>query len=65
MKEPHVTILKRKDSILKDKEVTERKDVAYKEIEKVSNLFNLEDEIGKLKIYVPLSELIRNDQYKS
>lgn len=47
----------------KDKEVAEKKDVSHKEIEKLTNLFNLEVEVAKLKISIPLGELVRNDQY--
>jgi len=46
------------------KEKTEKKDVLAKEIEKVS-VFNLENEISKLKISIPLTELMKNNNYKS
>lgn len=43
---------------------TKRKDITSKEVEKQSNLFSLENEIPKLKITIPLTELVRNDNYK-
>ena len=39
-------------------------DVSTKEVEKVS-VFNLENEIAKLKISIPLTELMKNNNYKS
>jgi hypothetical protein len=46
------------------KEQSERKDVTSKEVEKYPNLFSLENEISKLKVSIPLTELVKNDQYK-
>ena len=43
---------------------TKRKDIAKKEVEKQSNIFSLENEISKLKIAIPLTELVRNDKCK-
>jgi len=45
------------------KEKKEKKDVSAKEVEKVS-VFNLENEIAKLKISIPLTELMKNSNYK-
>lgn len=42
----------------------EKKDIAAKEVEKKSNLFSLENEISKLKVSIPLTELVKNDKYK-
>lgn len=56
MKEPPDTILQQKENMPKDKEVAEKKDNSHKEIEKVTNIFNLEDEVAKLKISIPLGE---------
>ena len=42
----------------------EKKDVPAKEVEKVS-FFNLENAIAKLKISIPLIELMKNSNYKS
>jgi len=46
------------------KEKAEKKDVPAKEVDKVS-VFNLENEIAKLKISIPLTELMKNSNYKS
>jgi len=45
------------------KEKTEKKDVSAKEVEKTS-VFNLENEIAKLKVSIPLTELMKNNSYK-
>lgn len=45
------------------KEKTDKKDIRVKEVEKVSS-FNLESEIGKLKVSTPLAELVKNRNYK-
>lgn len=45
------------------KEKTENKDVSAKEVEKVS-VFNLENEIAKLKVSIHLTELMKNNNYK-
>lgn len=42
----------------------EKKDIAAKEVDKQSNLYSLENEISKLKVSIPLTELIKNDKYK-
>jgi len=46
------------------KDKMKKKDVPAKEVEKVS-VFNLENEIVKLKISIPLTELMNNSNYKS
>ena len=45
------------------KEKTEKKDPLVKEVEKAPS-FNLESEISKLKVSVPLTELVNNSVYK-
>lgn len=42
----------------------ERKDTTTKEVYKQSNLFSLENEISKLKVSIPLTELTKNEKYK-
>ena len=42
----------------------EKKDPPTKEVEKAPS-FNLENEISKLKVSVPLTELVKNSVYKS
>ena len=44
-------------------EKTKKKDVSAKEVEKIS-VFNLENEIAKLKVSIPLTELMKNNNYK-
>ena len=39
------------------------KQVAPIEVEKVNSKFNLQNELSKLKIYVPFNELLRNNEY--
>lgn len=46
------------------KEKMEKKDVLAKEVDKVL-VFNLENEIAKLNISIPLAELMKNNNYKS
>ena len=41
----------------------EKREVPVKEVEKIS-AFSLENEICKLKVAIPLTELVRNDKYK-
>ena len=45
------------------REKTEKKDVPAKEVDKTS-VFNLENEIAKLKVPIPLTELMKNSSYK-
>ena len=45
------------------REKAEKKDVPAKEIEK-NSAFSLENEISKLKVSIPLTELMRNNSYK-
>lgn len=45
------------------KEQTDKKDIGVKVVEKVS-YFNLESEIAKLKVSIPLTELVKNSNYK-
>lgn len=45
------------------KEKTDKRDIGVKEVEKVSS-FNLESEIAKLKVSIPLTELVKNNNYK-
>jgi hypothetical protein len=42
----------------------EGKDVNTREIEKIQPSFSLENEISKIKIYVPFNELLKNTGYK-
>ena len=42
----------------------ENNDMPYKQVEKHLNLFSLENEISKLKVSIPLTELIKIYQYK-
>lgn len=53
---------KSQQSIVKEK--TEKKDPPIKEVEKDPS-FNLENEISKLKVSVPLTESVNNSVYKS
>jgi len=46
------------------KEKIEKKDVPTKEVEKIS-VFNVENEIAKSKISIPLTKLMKNNNYKS
>ena len=46
------------------REKMEKKDPPIKEVEKAPS-FNLENEISKLKVSVPLTELLKNSVYKS
>lgn len=59
---------KKKDHIGKDtqKEDNLKKipDPSPKEIEKSQNLFNLENEIAKIKMYVPFNEILNNAEYR-
>ena len=41
------------------------RDTAVKYVDKQSNPFSLENEISKLKVSIPLTELVKNYQYKS
>ena len=34
------------------------------DVEKITSIFNLQNELSKLKIYVPSNELLRNNEYK-
>ena len=34
------------------------------DVEKVNSIFNLQNEISKLKISVPFNELLRNNEYR-
>ena len=34
------------------------------DVEKVTSIFNLQNELSKLKIYVPFNELLRNNEYR-
>jgi len=43
----------------------EKKDTNAKVVDKKSNLFILENEISKLKVSIPITELVKNDNYKS
>lgn len=55
------------DSHKKDqtsKDLLEKRDIIQKEIDKSSS-FNLETEISKLKVSIPLTELVKNSHYKS
>ena len=45
------------------REKDEKKDVLAKEVEKTS-IFSLENEIAKLKVSIPLTELMKNSSYK-
>jgi len=45
------------------KEKTEKKDAPLKEVEKTT-AFSLENEIAKLKVSIPLTELMKNSSYK-
>ena len=45
------------------REKAKKKDVPVKEVEKTS-VFNLESEIAKLKVSIPLTELMKNSSYK-
>jgi len=51
----------KKDSATKEQ--VDKKDIGVKEVEKVSS-FNLESEIAKLKVSIPLTELVKNNNYK-
>lgn len=42
----------------------ENKGITAKEVEKQSYLLSLENEISKLKVSIPLTELVKNDKYK-
>lgn len=59
---------KKKEQVVKDiqKEAYPKKvpDQTLKELEKVQSGFNLENEIAKIKIYVPFNELLKNIEYK-
>lgn len=46
------------------KEKPEKKDSLVKEVDKIT-AFSLENEIAKLKVSIPLIELIKNNNYKS
>ena len=46
--------------IMPNKSIEERKDPNLKDEEKVKTIFSLENEISKVKISVPFSELIKN-----
>ena len=48
-----------------NKSIEERKDSNLKDEEKVKSIFNLENEISKVKISLPFSELIKNIEYKN
>eukprot|EP00253_Pinus_taeda_P034921 PITA_34921 len=45
------------------KEKTKKKDVSSKQVEKIS-VFNLENEIAKLKVSIPLTKTMKNSSYK-
>ena len=45
------------------KEQADKKDIGVKEVEKFSS-FNLESEISKLKVSIPLTKLVKNSNYK-
>ena len=45
------------------KEQTCKRDIIVKEVEKVT-FFNLESEISKLKVSIPLTKLVKNIHYK-
>ena len=34
------------------------------DVEKVTSIFNMKNELSKLKIYVPFNELLRNNEYR-
>ena len=64
-KTPVVTnteIKKNQQSTVKEK--TEKKDPPIKEVEKAPS-FNLENEISKLKVSMPLTELVKDSAYKT
>lgn len=42
---------------------SEKKDTTSKEVDKQSNMLSLENEISKLKVLIPLIELVWNDKY--
>lgn len=50
-----------KDSAMEEQ--TDKKDIGVKEVEKVS-YFNLESEIGKLKVSIRLTKLVKNRNHK-
>ena len=45
----------------KTEKTKEMKQMAPANVEKVTSIFNLQNEISKLKIYVPFNELLRNN----
>jgi hypothetical protein len=47
-----------------DHQVVKKTDAEYKEMEKVSTSFNLENELNKIKIPIPLLELAKNNIYR-
>ena len=40
------------------------KQMALADVEKVTSIFNMQNELSKLKIYVPFNELLRNNEYR-
>jgi hypothetical protein len=42
-----------------------QRNVIIKEVEKIQSPFNFENEMAKIKIYVPFNELIKNVEYRS
>ena len=40
------------------------KQMAPTDVEKVTSIFNLQNELSKLKIFVPFNELLRNNEYR-
>jgi len=60
------TAAKEKDNQKNDsamKEQTDKRNISVKEVEKVTS-FNLESEIAKLKVSIPLPKLVKNSHYK-
>ena len=47
------------------KEVPRRKDTNVKEVEKYQPYLNLKNELSKVKIYVPLTKLMKKDVYRN
>ena len=48
----------------KTEKTKEMKQTAPVDVEKVTSIFNLQNQISKLNIYVPFNELLRNNEYK-
>ena len=51
--------------IMPNKSIEERKDSNLKDEEKVRTIFSLENEIFKVNISLPFSELIKNTEYRN